>query len=222
MFPPTVSARDHLCCPEMKLLLLGATGGTGQQLLSQALEAGHQLTALVRSPEKLNAQERLLVRAGDATDPESVDIAVAGQEAVLSALGVRSPLGEELITPSLRALVPAMHEHGVRRVIWLSALGVGQTRVQAPAMLRIPFSTILRRIGRDKAAGEEYLRSTDLDWTLVYPPALTNGPRTSSYRSGETVDVNGLPRISRADVAEFMLAQLDEGAYIRRNAIVSP
>ena len=114
-----------------------------------------------------------------------------------------------------------MQEHGVRRLIWLSALGVGQTRVQAPAMLRIPFSTILRRIGRDKAAGEEYLRSTDLDWTLVYPPALTNGPRTSSYRSGETVDVKGLPRISRADVAEFMLAQLDEAAYIRRNAIVS-
>src|SRR5213082_3586408 len=193
-------ARDCLCCLVMKLLLLGATGGTGRQLLSQALEAGHEMTALIRSPERLNAQEHLLVRAGDA--------AVPGQEAVLSALGVRSPLGDDLITPSLRALVPAMQKHGVRRLIWLSALGVGQTRVQAPGMLRIPFSTILRRIGRDKAAGEEYLRSTDLDWTLVYPPALTNGPRTCSYRSGETVDVNGLPRISRADVAEFMLAQL--------------
>ena len=148
-------------------------------------------------------------------------LAVAGQEAVLSALGVRSPLGEELITPSLHALVPAMQEHGVRRLIWLSALGVGQTREQAPAMLWLPFSTVLRRIGRDKAGGEEYLRSTDLDWTLVYPPALTNGPRTGSYRSGETVNVRGLPRISRADVAEFMLGQLDDVAHIRRNAIVS-
>ena len=208
--------------PAMKLLLLGATGGTGRQLLSQALEGGHEVTALVRSRGKLDAQEHLLVRAGDATDPESVDAAVAGQDAVLSALGVRSPLGDDLITPSLRALVPAMQKHGVSRLIWLSALGVGQTREQAPAMFRIPFSTILRRIGRDKAAGEEYLRSTDLDWTLVYPPALTSGPRTGSYRSGETVDVKGLPRISRADVAEFMLAQLDDSAFLRRNAIVSP
>lgn len=206
----------------MKLLLLGATGGTGRQLLSQALEAGHEVTALVRSPEKLTAGGRLIVRVGDATDPASVDAAVAGQDAVLSALGVRSPLGEELIAPSLRVVVPAMQKHGVRRLVWLSALGVGQTREQAPAMLRVPFSTVLRRIGRDKAAGEEYLRSTDLDWTLVYPPALTNGPRTGSYRSGETITVRGLPRISRADVAEFMLAQLDDAASIRRNAIVSP
>jgi len=206
----------------MKLLLLGATGGTGRQLLSLALEAGHETTALVRSPEKLNAEDHLLVRAGDATDPEAVDAAVAGQDAALSALGVRSPLGDDLITPSLRALVPAMQKHSVRRLIWLSALGVGQTREQAPVMLRVPLSTILRRIGRDKAAGEEYLRSTDLDWTLVYPPALTNGPRTGTYRSGETVNVSGLPRISRADVAEFMLAQLDNAAYIRRNAIISP
>jgi len=206
----------------MKLLLLGATGGTGRQLLAQALEAGHETTALVRSPEKLTAEDHLLVRAGDATDPEALDAAVAGQDAALSALGVRSPLGDDLITPSLRALVPAMQKHGVRRLIWLSALGVGQTREQAPAMLRVPFSTVLRRIGRDKAAGEEYLRSTDLDWTLVYPPALTNRPRTSTYRSGETLNVSGLPRISRADVAEFMLAQLDNVAYIRKNAIVTP
>jgi putative NADH-flavin reductase len=206
----------------MKLLLLGATGGTGRQLLAQALEAGHETTALVRSAEKLNAQDHLLVRSGDATDPEAVDAAVAGQDAVLSALGVRSPLADELISPSLRAVVPAMQQHGVKRLIWLSALGVGQTREQAPAMFRVPFSTVLRRIRRDKAAGEEYLRSTDLDWTLVYPPALTNGPHTGDYRSGETLNVKGFPRVSRADVAQFMLAQLDDATYIRRNAIVSP
>src|SRR5437588_9058111 len=162
-------ARDCLCCLVMKLLLLGATGGTGRQLLAQALEAGHETTALVRSPEKLTAEDHLLVRAGDATDPEALDAAVAGQDAALSALGVRSPLGDDLITPSLRALVPAMQKHGVRRLIWLSALGVGQTREQAPAMLRVPFSTVLRRIGRDKAAREEYQPPTDPDWTLVYP-----------------------------------------------------
>jgi putative NADH-flavin reductase len=206
----------------MRLLLLGATGGTGRQLLSQALERGHEVTAFVRRPEKLSAQEHLLVRTGDATDRASVNRAVAGQDAVLSTLGVRSPLAADLISPSLRALVPAMQEHNVRRLVWLSALGVGETRDQAPAFLRIPFSTVLRRIGQDKAAGEEYLRSTDLDWTLVYPPALTNGPRTGRYRSGETLTVKGIPRISRADVAEFMLAQLDDVAYIRRNAIVSP
>ena len=108
----------------MKLLLLGGTGGTGRQLLTKALEGGHEVTVLVRSPQKLCAQEHLLIHAGDATDPDSVDAAVAAQDAVLSALGVRSPLGGDLITPSLRALVPAMQKHGVKRLIWLSALGV--------------------------------------------------------------------------------------------------
>lgn len=206
----------------MKLLLLGATGGTGRQLLSQALDGGHEVTALVRSPEKLSAEERLCVRTGDATDPEAVEAAVAGQDAVLSTLGVRSPLGGDLITPSLRALVPAMQEHDVTRLIWLSGLGVGQTEKQAPVVLRSVWITLLRRIRRDKAAGEDYLRPTDLDWTLVYPPILSNGPRTGNYRSGEALSVTGVPRISRADIAEFMLGQLDDPGYIRRNVIVSP
>src|SRR2546421_8350647 len=97
---PWVAARNCLCCRVMKLLLLGATGGTGRQLLSQALQAGHEMTALVRSPEKLDEEDHLLIRPGDATDPGSVDAAVAGQDAVLSALGVRSPLGNDLILPS--------------------------------------------------------------------------------------------------------------------------
>lgn len=128
-----------------------------------------------------------------------VDGAVERQDAVLGALGVRSPkalLATDLISASMRALVPAMKEHGVS---WLSALGVGQSRDQAPPMLRIAFSTLLRHVGKDKAASEEHLRSSGLDWTLVYPPVLSNDPRTGTYRSGDVLEVKGVPKISRAD-----------------------
>jgi putative NADH-flavin reductase len=210
----------------MKLLILGATGATGRQLVSQALDAGHEVTVLVRSPEKLGHEgERVTVRTGDATDPAAMEGAVDGTEAVLSALGTRSPkallVGTDVIKASAGALVPAMDKHGVRRVIWLSALGVGPSREQASAPLRILFSTMLRQIGKDKVAGEERLSASGLDWTLVYPPTLTDGPRTAKYRAGHTLDIAGVPRISRADVADFMLAQLSDPTYSRKTAIVS-
>jgi uncharacterized protein YbjT (DUF2867 family) len=113
-----------------------------------------------------------------------------------------------------------MERRAVGRLILLSALGVGESAGHAPPALRIAFRTLLRQVGRDKAASEECLRASDVDWTIVYPPSLTNGPRTGDYRSGEALDLKGVPKISRADVAEFMLSQLGDSAYSRRIAIV--
>jgi putative NADH-flavin reductase len=208
-----------------KLLLLGATGLTGRQLLAQALEQGHDIAALVRDPGKLAVEhERLRTVTGDATDAAAVDHALEGRDAVLCALGTRSPrslVSSNLMTASMRALVPAMKRRGVSRLILESALGVGQSAEHAPAAFRLAFATVLRQVGRDKAAAEDYLRASDLDWTIVYPPSLTNGPATGAYRSGETLDLGGVPTISRADVAHFMLNQLDDATYSRRMAIVS-
>jgi putative NADH-flavin reductase len=209
----------------MKLLLLGATGLTGQQLLAQALEQGHDVTVLVRNPTKLTG-DRSRVRAvtGSATDPAVVDDALQDRDAVLCALGTRSPrslVSSDLMIASMRALVPSMERRGVSRVVVESALGVGQSAQQAPPAIRLAFATFLRQVGKDKAAAEDYLRASELDWTVVYPPALTNGAATGDYRQGESLRLKGLPKISRGDVAQFMLSQLADATYSRKMAVVS-
>jgi putative NADH-flavin reductase len=209
----------------VKLLLLGATGLTGQQLLAQALDHGHEVTALVRDPGKLTVEPpRVRVVTGTATDPAVVDDALEGRDAVLCALGTRSPksvVSCDLMMASMRALVPSMRRRGVNRVVVESALGAGQSAEHAPPAMRLAFATVLRQVGKDKAAAEEYLRTSDLDWTVVYPPSLTNGAATGEYRSGEALKLKGVPKISRADVAHFMLSQLADGTYSRKMAIVS-
>ena len=208
-----------------KLLLLGATGATGRQLLAQALEQGHEITALVRNPDKLIVDTaRLSTVIGDARDPASVDDALEGRDAVLCSLGsrsVKSFVSSDLMTASMQALVPAMKRRGVRRLIVQSALGVGTSAGSAPLSARLAFATALRQVGKDKARAEAYLRASDLDWTVVYPPSLTNGPLTGGYRHGHTLALKGVPNISRADVAHFMLRQLSDTTFSRSTAILS-
>jgi putative NADH-flavin reductase len=210
----------------MRLLLLGATGRTGRELLLQAPSQGHQLTALARDPGRLAVQdERIDAIAGSATDAAAINAALEGQEAVLCTLGPRSPkalLAFDLMQATVVALVPAMQAQGVGRIVMLSALGAGQSAGQAPAPFRFMFRTLFRQVGRDKAIAEARLEGSGLDWTIVYPPALTNGPRTGTYSHGQTTTVRGMSRISRADVAEFMLAQLTEPGYSRKSAIIGP
>jgi putative NADH-flavin reductase len=209
----------------MKVLVLGATGRTGHELVVQGLDQGHEVTALVRGPDGVTVDdERLRIVTGSATDPEAVDSALDGQEAVLCALGPRSAkalVSCDLMRASIGALVPAMERRGVSRVVLLSALGAGQSAGHAPAALRYAFRTLFRRVGKDKEEAERNLRESRVDWTVVYPPSLTDGPRTGGYRHGETLELKGVPKISRADVAEFMLAQLTSGTYSRKGAVVS-
>jgi putative NADH-flavin reductase len=208
----------------MNLLLLGATGLTGKELLAQALDQGHAVTALVRSPENVDAKgERLDIRVGSVTDPTAVQEALAGQDAVLSALGargLRELFGVDLITRSMQAIVSAMERNGVRRLIFMSALGVGESAPDAPAVFRVVMRTALRQIAKDKAAAENELRRSNLDWTLVYPPSLTMGPRTRGYRAGSHLRLKATAKISRADVADFMLRQVEDTTFSRTQAII--
>ena len=209
-----------------RILVLGATGPMGVQVVSQALEQGHQVTAFVRKPARLRIEaDRLRVVVGDVTDngPE-LDEAVRGQDAVISALGVGNSLKSGgLAARSIPAIVRAMETQGVRRLIFTSAYGVGQTYRDVPFVPRIFIRTLLRDLYADKARGEDELRriGDKLDWTLVYPVTLTNGPRTGRYRVGERLELHGLPRISRADVAEFLLAQANDASYLRKGVLVS-
>jgi putative NADH-flavin reductase len=209
----------------VRLLVLGATGGTGREVVTQALEQGHDVTAFVRDPGKMRvADRRLRVVVGSTTDDAgAVAEAVRGQDVVVSALGRRASFRSlDLISRSLRVIVPAMEGHGVRRLIVVSAYGVGDSGREAPLLPRLMHRLLLGGIFADKKAGEDYLRRSDLDWTLVYPVALTNGPRTGRYRVGERLELHGiLPRISRADVAGFILTQLVSAAYRRKIAVIS-
>lgn len=209
----------------MKLLLLGATGRTGSELLTQACAQGHEVTALVRDPDKLRSQSRRLrVLVGSATDAAAIANAVQGQDAVLCALGPTSALQLmrcNLMRSAVPLLLRAMEPAGVRRLVLLSALGAGESARYAPMPLRLMFRTALRQVGTDKADAEMTIRASSLDWTLVYPPSLTTGPAIGGYRHGEELRLTGMPKLSRADLAAFMLSQLADSRYLRKQVIVS-
>ena len=207
-----------------KILVLGATGGTGQQVISRALQQGHQVTALVRNPQRLTVRDdRLRVLAGSVTDDsQALADAVRDQAAVISTLGAgRSFKSGGLISQSMGRTVRAMEDHGVRRLIFTSAFGVGDTRRDVPLGPRIFVRLLLQDIYRDKELGEATLRASGLDWTLVYPAGLVDGPATGQCRAGERLSLSGFPRIARADVADFLLAQLDDTTYLRKCVLIS-
>jgi len=207
----------------MKLLVFGATGPTGKEVVAQALERGFQVTAFARRPGAVPARERLRVLSGDTVrDPQAVAEAVRGQDGVVSALGVRNsffPRG--LMQRSLANIVPAMDAAGVRRFVLMSAFGVGDSKKDAPVMPRLLYHTLLACIFADKHVAEESLKRSTLDWTIVYPVLLTHAPRSVRYRAGERLELRGFPSISRADVADFMLRELVGRRFVRRTVVLS-
>jgi putative NADH-flavin reductase len=208
----------------MKVLVLGATGGTGREVMSQALERGHEVTALVRDAKRLNLpSDRVRVVIGDVVgDAAALATAVRGQDVVISALGRGMALkAEGLIAQSVPAIVRAMESEGVRRLIFTSAYGVGVTWRDVPFLGKIVITVFLRNLYADKALGETDLKRSALDWTLVYPVQLTNGPRTGAYRFGERLQLGGLPRVSRADVAHFIVAQVEDRTFIHKGVLIS-
>ncbi len=208
----------------MNILAFGATGPTGQQVVKQALGHGHTVTAFVRNPESGPINERRVrVVIGDTTrDRLQVAEAVSGQDVVISALGRHSSFkSDHLMERSMQAIVSAMERAGVRRLIVVSAFGVGESRRNAPLIPRIMYRVFLDEIFADKKAAEDDLRRSSLEWTIVYPVLLTNGPMTGKYRTGERLELHGLPKISRSDVAHFMLAEIENRAFVRKVAVIS-
>lgn len=206
------------------VLVLGATGGTGQQLVTQALQQGHRVTALVREPPQLSlASDRLRVLGGSVTDDGSaLATAMRGQDVVISALGVgKSFKSGGLIAESVPRIVRAMKDEGIRRIIFTSAFGVGETHRDVPLVPRLFIRLLLQDVYRDKAAGEAQLIESELDWTLVYPSGLVDGAASGRYRAGERLPLRGFPRIARADVAAFLLTQIDDATYVRKRVLIS-
>ena len=244
----------------MRLLVFGATGGTGRRIVEQALQQGHVVTAFARDPRKVRlTHDNLRVVRGDVLRPESVEAAVVGQEAVLSALGVRLPvrvliltvvacqiivravalpraaaLFVELGVPLLailllsrrktvlsegtRNIVRTMERAGIKRFVCETSLGVGDSRWKLGVVHNlIALPLFLRNVLADKEEQERIIRSSSLDWVIVRPTALTNGPERKAYRAGAGVGHWFVPsRISRSDVAAFMLKQVTGEEYLRK------
>lgn len=207
-----------------RILVLGATGATGRSIVEQAAATELDITLLVRSPNKLPATPRAarLITGDIRADTPAVRSAFAGQDAVISALGVgQSFKPDGLIAQAASLIVSAMREHGVRRLVFTSAFGVGATWQDTPLVPRLFMKTLLRDVYADKTAGEEVIRNSALDWTIVYPTGLTDGPRTGAVRVGERLNLSGFPRVSRADVAAVLLQQLDDRNYVGKGILVS-
>ena len=203
-----------------RILVVGATGGTGQQLVRQALERGYEVTALVRDPAKLPfAHPQLKIVQGDVLDYASISRAIAGQDAVVSALGHRRLwVPSSVQSEGTRNVLRAMKEHGVQRFVAETALGLGSSAGRMGLFGTLLFLPIALPIYFwDKSRQERIISASNLEWVIVRPGILTNGAKRGVYRHGENVGSYIIPgRISRADVADFMLNQLTDDTYLHK------
>ncbi len=208
----------------MKLSIFGSTGGTGRQVVGQALEQGHDVTAFARSPEKLDQKhEKLQVVQGNVLDFPSVERAIHGQDVVLCTLGLPPMDKSNLRANGTKNIIRAMEKTGVKRFICQSSDGVGDSRDTLPFLMKyliVPF--MLHRAFADHEIQENYIKESQLDWIIVRPVAITDGERTGSYHHGFTADNKTVTnKISRADTADFMLKQLADNNYLHKTPWIS-
>ncbi|MFE1312337.1 NAD(P)-dependent oxidoreductase [Streptomyces sp. NPDC058755] len=209
----------------MKLTVFGATGGIGREIVRQALGAGHQVTAVVRDPARLDVTgDALEVFRADLTDPQELRAAVAGRDAVLSGLGARSRKDAGVAARLTRTVLEAMEAAGVRRLLVVSAGPVGPEPENDGFLdrgMRGLVSAILKDVYADLREMEAELARSGTDWTSVRPPRLQDKPLTGRYR---TV-VGGFPPrgrfIARADVAHAMLSMIDDMGTVKQGVGVA-
>ena len=208
----------------MKVLIFGASGGTGRQLLKQALDEGIGVTAFVRDATKIQdiQHPKLAVVSGDVLNMEDVSRAVDGHKAVLYAIGA-GPKRSTIREQGTRIVIEAMETANVKRLVCLSSLGVGDSRADLSFFTRyVVVGIFLRHAFADHERQEAVVKNCALDWTLVRPPHLKDGEHTKTYQHGLKLrygDIKGW--ISRSDLADFMLRQLEDNRYIRKAPRVS-
>lgn len=199
----------------MKVVVFGATGTTGREVVAQALDLGHSVKAFVRNPAKVESRHaKLTLFQGDVLNPEDVAKAVQGQDAVLCSLG--AGLNGRVRSEGTQNIIHAMQNTKIRRLICQSTLGVGDSRSNLNAYWKyLMFGLLLRRAYADHVRQEAFIKQSCLDWTIVRPGALKDGERTGNYRHGfSATDKTITLDISAADVAEFMLRQLTDNTYL--------
>ncbi len=201
----------------MKIAVFGATGGTGKQVVQQALAAGDQVAALLRDPAKLaigNADLSLVT--GNVLDAAKVEETLSGADAVVVSLGNTSDNPDFVVSQGTQVIVDAMKRLGQpRRIVVVSSMGVGESKDQVSFAFKMLMTTVLRKPMEDKERQEALVKASGLDWTIVRPGGLTDGPATGQYRAGVDSTISA-GQVARADVAAFVLQQLTDDAYLRK------
>lgn len=208
----------------MKLVIFGATGTVGRHIIDQALDQGHHVTAFTRSLNKFpKPLQNLTLRQGDVLDLAAVKHAIAGQDAVICALGMPLFNREGLRTKGTKVILQAMKETGVDRLICLSAMGSGESKPLLPAYYRyFMMPIIMRSLYADHNAQEQAIRDSDANWTLIRPVNFTKGPKTGSYWHGSSLaGVTLSMKIAAADVADFMVKQVSTDQYLHQAPCLS-
>ena len=208
----------------MKIVVFGASGGTGNHVVRQALETGHQVTAFVRNPEKLGIEHpNLVVCQGDVMHGGKVEQAIAGQDAVISTLGSTRPPVPGMMETAAKNIVSTMQKHGVKRLISTTGAGVRDPQDQPKLfdkVMKALLTVMAKDVLQDSEANVNLIRASDLAWTIVRFPRLIDGQHTGKYRVGYLGKDSG-SKLSRADAADFILRELEKGEYVRKAPIVS-
>lgn len=205
----------------MKLAVFGATGGTGREIVSQALAAGYEVTVLVRDPAKLSlSHDKLYLVIGDVLNAEKVEETLAGSEAVCCSLGNTANNPDFVVSDGTRNIIDCMIKQDIKRLVVVSALGVGDSHDQVALSFKMIMKTVLRKAYEDKERQEQMVRESDLDWIIVRPGGLTNGPATGEYQFGLDPAI-GSGQVSRADVAAFVLQQLTDDTFLHQTPAIA-
>lgn len=199
----------------MRIAVFGASGATGRQVVDRALEEGHEVTVLVRDPAAFGVRhDRLEIVVGDVGQVRWVEEVVRGQDAVISALGTNQNGPVSVCGDGVEVILAAMEKHGVRRLVVVSAHGAAESHDRSLYVL-VVWATVGNKM-RDKERMEKLIRASSVDWTIVRPPALTEGPRTGAYRTGTDLPIKLTSKISRADLADFLLREATGGSFVGR------
>jgi putative NADH-flavin reductase len=204
-----------------QVLVIGATGRTGLLMVQEALARGFAVTVLARRPEALGElQSRVSVVQGDVLDSAAVSRAVAGKDAVLCALGPGRGSPPTLCSEGTRNLVSAMQAQGVRRLVCITGALIGHPQKRLGWLYRRMRAAQGSALG-DRQQQEQLIQGSGLDWTLVRPPRLSEGRVRGLFRAGEDIFIRALAHISRADLAHFMVQQLEDAHFLRRATAIA-
>jgi len=208
----------------MKIVVFGASRGVGLEVVKQALEAGHTVTAFVRSPEKFTVKDaNLTVFKGDSMDAEAVEQAIAGQDAVISALGPTRPPVPHMMETSAKNIVAGMKKNGVRRLISTTGAGVRQPEDQPKFIdhfIGFLLNLLAKDVVLDSAENVKVIQASELDWTVVRYPRLVDGKHNGKYQVGYVCKSSGT-QLSRADGADFILKELTERKWLKKLPVAS-
>lgn len=205
----------------MKLAIFGATGKTGIETTKQALEKGHIVTAFVRDPSRMPfTDDHLTLISGDIFAPNLVESAVQGQDAVICALGSRDLKKSTVRAAGTANIITAMKQTGVQRLMVVSAMGVGESWETLSFFNKFFFAAVLKSAREDHEAQERLVKNSGLNWTIIRPSGLTDTPRTGAYLVGEKIKAQ-TSQISRADVADLILKELEQNELIGKAVTIT-